>query len=611
MKKIKLFLNLALVAILSLSIFAGCSQQQGDKSSDGSHLTVYLWQTTLVDELIPYIREQLPNEDIEFIVGNNNVDLYNYLAEHGDMPDIVTTRRFSAADAQTLQPYLLDLASYDIVSEHYPYVLQYYKGDNDEIQWLPVCGIPETTVINKTILDKHGLKVPKSYKEFAALCQKLSDLKIKPYTAELANDWAAHSLLQGSAIEQFSSLKGIEWRSSEESSQEEPIFDEKLWKKIFKEADTFLKDTKLGKADVKVDLAHARASFINGEAAMFRGTPEVVDYLETQMSDELVRIPYFSQSSDDSYVYTYPSMNVALNKDLTNNQDKLDTALKILDCFVSEKGQSIIAGGHGTISYSANVESDLKDMKGIEDEIANNRLYIRYASNSSFPASLTAIQGLATGKITEEEAFRAFKEQLENTTEPEKTIQFDSDYSIVQNENGGRDAASSVLTTVRNENKAQLAIAPFYYFTASIYKGSYSETQASMLTAMNSTSALFTAELPGATVKQLVSGCLEGSDSTQITTRYELPIVSGMKLDIAKSDNGFTLKDIEVDEQPINDEQTYTILLTQHDVDTLKAIDPKLEPKALQDVSLASSWMSGIKDGKQPAAPEDYISIEE
>lgn len=610
MKK-KLFLCIALVAILAMSLLAGCAQQEKKTNDSDSHLTVYLWQTSLVDSLIPYVREQLPDKDIEFIVGNNNTDLYNYLAEHGDMPDIVTTRRFSAADAQSLQPYLLDLASYDIVSEYYPYALQYYKSEDGQIQWLPVCGIPETTIINKSILDKHGLKVPKNYKEFATLCQKLDELGIKPYVAELANDWADHSLLQGSAIEQFSSLEGIEWRSSEESSQVEPVFDEKLWKKIFKEADTFLKDTKLGKKDIDINLEEARAMFIDGEAAMFRGTPEVIDFLNTQMKDKLVQIPYFPQSGNESYVYTYPSMNVALSNNLSSDQDKLDTAMKILDCFVSEEGQKIIAGGSGTISYSANVDSDLKDMEGIKDEVENNRLYIRYASNNSFPASLTAIQGLASGKMTEEEAFDAFRAQLNNTAEPAKTIEFENDYSIAQNEKGGRDAASSILTTVRDEHKTQLAIAPFYYFTASIYKGACTETQANMLTAMNSTTELYTAKLSGATVKKFVSSYFDGTGRGEIATRYELPIASGMKMDITSSDNGFALKGIEVNGQPISDEETYSILLTQHDAETLKTIDPKSAPKVIEDVSLATSWLSAVKSGEQPAAPEDYIAIED
>ena len=61
--------------------------------------------------------------------------------EHGELPDIITVRRFSGKDAQDLEPYLMDFASYDVVSRYYSYALQYYKNSKNEIQWLPICGI--------------------------------------------------------------------------------------------------------------------------------------------------------------------------------------------------------------------------------------------------------------------------------------------------------------------------------------------------------------------------------------------------------------------------------------------------------------------------------------
>ena len=50
-------------------------------------------------------------------------------------------RRFSGTDAQDLQPYLMDFASYDVVSKYYSYAVQYYKNAEDEIQWLPILSL--------------------------------------------------------------------------------------------------------------------------------------------------------------------------------------------------------------------------------------------------------------------------------------------------------------------------------------------------------------------------------------------------------------------------------------------------------------------------------------
>nr|WP_296067185.1 hypothetical protein [uncultured Mediterraneibacter sp.] len=108
--------------------------------------------------IVPYIHEQFPDQDIEFITGTNDTALYSYFEEHGELPDIITVRRFSGKDAQDLEPYLMDFASYDVVSRYYSYALQYYKNSKNEIQWLPICGIPQTIIANKTLFEQYRRK---------------------------------------------------------------------------------------------------------------------------------------------------------------------------------------------------------------------------------------------------------------------------------------------------------------------------------------------------------------------------------------------------------------------------------------------------------------------
>ena len=103
-------LKKCLVGLLAFSmILSGCAKT--DTTKDDHHLTVFLWESRLVKNLAPYIRSQYPDMDIEFISGNNNTDLYEYYQEHGELPDIMSVRRFSGTDSKELQPYLLDLSS--------------------------------------------------------------------------------------------------------------------------------------------------------------------------------------------------------------------------------------------------------------------------------------------------------------------------------------------------------------------------------------------------------------------------------------------------------------------------------------------------------------------
>ena len=608
MKKRKILIACILITIVMLS---GCGQkkEKGQKTDD--HLTVYIWDNKMLKDVVPYIKAKLPDQDIEFIVGNNNVDLYNYLEEHDDLPDVITTRRFSEKDAEGLQPYLLDFGSYDIVSKYYPYALQYYTDTDGAVKWLPVCGIPETIIANKTLFDKYGIKIPESYEEFAKCCEKFHEKGVKPYVSELAMDWAAHSLVQGAALDQFSSIDGIEWRTQVESLKGKEAFKDDFWKKTFAEVDTFIKDTYLTSDDLESDLATVRNSFANGEAAMFRGTPSVMEALKSATDDELVRLPYFSQTSDESWVYTYPSFNVALNSELEKNEDKLNLAMKVLDCFLSEKGQKLVADGDGMISYNADVESTLDGLNGIEDEIKKNAFYIRFASNGSFSGSLQAVKGLLSGKMDETQAYNVFKKEVTSGAKKEPSaIEFQNQYDIRLNSKCGRDAASSILTTVRKKADAQLAFSSYYYYTSSIYKGECSAAELNMMISHNDEACLYLAKLSGAQIKKLVEQYLAGQKSGfAVTNKYELPISSGMKLILRSEKNKFDLDDIEVNGDSIKDKENYTILLTDEMADLLKKIYPEQTAKQIEDTFLSTEWTSVTGSGQQPSEPEDYIKI--
>ena len=127
MEKAKHYLIALLSGVLvAATVLSGCGQSQKAVSKNDEHLTVYLWENRLIKNIAPYIQEQFPDQDIEFIIGNNDTDLYSYFEEHGDLPDIITVRRFSVRDVQDLQPYLMDFASYDVVSRYYSYALQYF-----------------------------------------------------------------------------------------------------------------------------------------------------------------------------------------------------------------------------------------------------------------------------------------------------------------------------------------------------------------------------------------------------------------------------------------------------------------------------------------------------
>ena len=593
--------------LLVTGILAGCGQSKKD-----DHLTVYLWENRLMKNIAPYIHEQFPDQDIEFIIGNNDTDLYSYFKEHGELPDIMTVRRFSGTDAQDLQPYLMDFASYDVVSKYYSYAVEYYKNTDDEIQWLPICALPQTIIANKTLFDQYGIKVPENYEEYVQVCQQFYDKGIKPYSMDLAEDWSNQEIIQAAAIGEFTSLDGIDWRNKAETSAGEIKFDDVLWKRIFSETSQFLKDSHFSEEDINVNSNTGTQMFVEGKSAMFHGQPTDMQKLQDQMDAELIRIPYFSQTSDSSFVYMFPSLNIAFNKELEKNQEKLDTALDVLDCMNSEQGQKLIADGSGVISFNTDVPSMMQNVPGLEEEIKDTSIYIRYSAQKSFDASLEAVHGLLSGKMDEMQAYNAFRSAMNSKDSKEKsTVNFENEYSISLNDKSGRDAASSILTTIREENDAQLALTPYYYYTSSIYKGECTSSRVGLMTAKNSDTPLYLVKLNGEQVYELVKKYLtEADENFYVTTKYELPIASGMKIIVKNEENGFSLKDITINDKKIDTEKEYSILLTDTTKSILKKINPKCAIEQIGDTTLSSAWIAAMSNGQQPSAPEDYIEVE-
>ena len=565
-------------------ILSGCTKTDTKKDD---HLTVFLWESKLVKNLAPYIRSQLPDMDIEFITGNNNTDLYKYYQEHGQLPDIISVRRFSGTDSKELQPYLLDLSSYDIVSKYYSYALQYYFNKDQSINWLPICGIPQTMIANKTLFDQYGIALPTNYEEYVEACQKFNELGIKPNSMDMGEDWSCLEAIQGGAIDEFSSLEGLEWRSKAESAEDKISFDEEMGHRIFSKTNQFLKDSCFTSEDVNLSIDDGTNMFVEKKSAIFHGTPDIFKTLSSQMKDsELVRLPYFSQTSNDGYIYMHPSLNVALNKDLEKNKTKLDTALKVLDCMISKKGQQLIANGTGVISFNPNVESMMNDVKGLEEPLKNNNIYIRYSAQKSFAAAKKAMHGLMMGELDEKSAYETFCDVMNSADEKEKAVvHFDKGYSIFLNDKNGRDAPSSILTTVRKDYNAKLAFVPYYYFTSSIYKGDCTASQLDLMLCHDSNTYLHVKKLSGKEIFALVK-------ELDVKDKYSLPIASGMKLIF---DQDYKLKDILVDGKSIDFDKKYSILLS--------------DSTDVSDVSLASAWVSVMSKQKQPSKPEDYIEI--
>ena len=102
-----------LVMASVILLLSGCVGNRAEKEEkeDAETITVCLWSTNLYEKYAPYIQEQLTDTNVEFVVGNNDLDFYKFLKENGGLPDIITCCRFSLHDASPLKDSLMDLST--------------------------------------------------------------------------------------------------------------------------------------------------------------------------------------------------------------------------------------------------------------------------------------------------------------------------------------------------------------------------------------------------------------------------------------------------------------------------------------------------------------------
>ena len=146
---------IAAVAVLLLSfLLTGCGSDDTPKAENGKEkVTIALWGNDLLENYAPYLCRQFPDVEFEFVLATNSIDYYRYLNEHGDLPDIMTVRRFSLRDAMAMKDVLYDLSNTDLADIYYGTYLDNYTYSDGTVNWLPVCAEVDDIIVNKTLFE--------------------------------------------------------------------------------------------------------------------------------------------------------------------------------------------------------------------------------------------------------------------------------------------------------------------------------------------------------------------------------------------------------------------------------------------------------------------------
>ena len=601
------------IMVMGAFFLSACDSRDA-KKEDKETIQVYLWTTNLYEKYAPYIQSQLPDVNIEFIVGNNDLDFYKFLQENGSLPDIITCCRFSLHDALPLKDSLMDLSTTNEAGAVYNSYLNNFMNDDGSVNWLPVCADAHGFVVNRALFKKYHIPIPTDYESFVSACRAFEKVGIRGFVADYFYDYTCMETLQGLSATELSSTQGRKWRTSyaDPASTNKVGLDDEVWPDVFDKMEQFIKDTKLKPDDLQLNYDKVADMYQNGEAAMYFGSSAGVKKYKDQGIDTIF-LPFFEQNGE-KWIMTTPYFQVALNRDLEKDKTRRDNAMKVLKVMLSEEAQNIIADGQDTLSYSQNVALRLTDyLKDVKSVIEENHMYIRIASNEFFAVSKDVVSKMIEGKYNSEQAYKAFDSQLRQSTDiPEEKVVRTSKkaYSNYFHSDGGNEAYSVMANTLRSCYKSDVLIATANSFTGNVLQTDYTEKMAGNMIMPNGLWA-YKRKMNGAELKKIIKFFVEGYEGGFTPFNCgSLPVISGISIEVEEKDDGYTLTKITKDGKTLKDKDTFivTCLATQTNMDSL----PVNETEAFEaeDMQVKDAWTQYVSKGKVVLAkPEQYITL--
>ena len=612
-KKWNRVLPALLVMVTAISLLSGCVGKSAEKE-DAETITVYLWSTSLYERYAPYIQEQLPDVNVEFVVGNNNLDFYKFLKENGGLPDIITCCRFSLHDASPLKDGLMDLSTTNAAGAVYDSYLSNFMNEDGSINWVPVCADAHGFIANKDLFEKYDIPLPTDYESFVFACQAFDKVGIRGFTADYYYDYTCMETLQGLSASELSSVDGRKWRTiySDPDNTKREGLDSIIWPEAFENMEQFIKDTGLSPADLDMNYDDIVEMYQSGKLAMYFGSSSGVKMFRDQGINTTF-LPFF-QKNGEKWLMTTPYFQVALNSDLTKDATRRKKAMKVLNTMLSEDAQNrIISDGQDLLSYSQDVNLKLTEyLKDVKPVIEENHMYIRIASNDFFLVSKDVVSKMITGEYDAEQAYQSFNSQLlEEKSASEKVI-LDSQksYSNRFHSSGGNAAYSVMANTLRGIYGTDVLIATGNSFTGNVLKAGYTKKMVGSMIMPNSLSA-YSSKMSGAELKETVKNFIEGYEGGFIPfNRGSLPVFSGISVEIKETDDGYTLSKVTKDGKKVQDNDTFTVTclaIPKH----MKAYpaDENIVFDAA-DTTVKDTWTESVSENNAVLAePKDYMTL--
>ena len=603
---------LLLTLAMSVSLLAGCAGKTAEDEEEP--IQVYLWTANLYEKYAPYVQAQLPDVDVEFVVGNNDLNFYKFLNENGGLPDVITCCRFSLHDAQPLKDSLMDLSISNEAGTVYNTYLNSFMNEDGSINWLPVCADAHGFVVNRGLFEQYEIPLPTDYDSFISACRAFEAVGLRGFTADYSYDYTCMETLQGLSATALSSSAGRKWRTaySDPANTERMGLDDTVWPGVFERMEQFIRDVHLTAEDLNNNYDTINELYRNGQLAMYFGSSAGVSLFREEGIDT-VFLPFFGENGE-KWLMTTPYFQVALNRELEQDEARREKAMRVLKMMLSAEAQNIVCNGQDTLSYSQNVPLRFTDaLQEVRPVVEENHMYIRIASNDFFAVSKDVVSKMIAGEYTAQQAYRAFNAQLlaeETPADDEIVLTSGKSYSNVFHANGGSASFSVMANTLRGVYGTDVLLATANSFTGSVLQADYNKKMAASMIMPN---GLMSRQrtMTGAELKETVRAFVEGCEGGFVPfNRGSLPVVSGIAVEVKEAGGSYTLTGITRNGQPLRDDDTVTVtcLAAENQMEALLASE---SGRSLDgDTWVKNRWRDHLSGGGAALAePENYMTL--
>ena len=603
---------LLLTLAMSVSLLAGCAGRTAEDEEEP--IQVYLWTANLYEKYAPYVQAQLPDVDVEFVVGNNDLNFYKFLNENGELPDVITCCRFSLHDAQPLKDSLMDLSTSNEAGTVYNTYLNSFMNEDGSINWLPVCADAHGFVVNRGLFEQYEIPLPTDYDSFISACRAFEAVGLRGFTADYSYDYTCMETLQGLSATALSSSAGRKWRTaySDPANTERVGLDDTVWPGAFERMEQFIRDVHLTAEDLNNNYDTVTELFQNGQLAMYFGSSAGVS-LFREAGIDTVFLPFFGENGE-KWLMTTPYFQVALNRDLEQDEARREKAMRVLKVMLSAEAQNIVCNGQDTLSYSQNVPLRFTDaLQEVRPVVEENHMYIRIASNDFFAISKDVVSKMIAGEYTATQAYRAFNAQLlaeEASAADEIVLTSGKGYSNVFHTNGGNASFSVMANTLCGVYGTDVLIATANSFTGSVLQADYTRKMAISMIMPNSLMSR-QRTMTGAELRETVRAFVEGCEGGFVPfNRGSLPVVSGITVEVKEDDGSYTLTGIARNGQPLRDNDTVTVTCLAPEKQMAALLADENGTSAGGDTWVKNIWRDYVLGGGAALAePENYITL--